>query len=163
MTKDEALKLARDWIAERPADRPVSAGKMISIIDRALAQPAQEPPSEWALIKNILDEHGLQAISFIADWKAAQPAQEPVAWGYRDRNGAIYDCISPEAHADAEGEYTVPLYTTPQQRPWVGLTGELTRNELLELANTFYTGGFTEREIAFARVIEAAIRARGNT
>jgi hypothetical protein len=39
MTKDEALKLVRDWIAERPADRPVSAGKMISIIDRALAQP----------------------------------------------------------------------------------------------------------------------------
>lgn len=41
------------------------------------------------------------------------------------------------------------------QRPWVGLTGELTRNELLELANTFYTGGFTEREIAFARVVLA--------
>jgi hypothetical protein len=40
-------------------------------------------------------------------------------------------------------------------RPWVGLTGELTRNELLELANTFYTGGFTEREIAFARVVLA--------
>jgi len=63
----------------------------------------------------------------------------------------------------------------------------LTRNELLELANTFYTGGFTERKIAFARVIAAvereacakvceshvrhpsrlhfaaAIRARGNT
>jgi hypothetical protein len=34
----------------------------------------------------------------------------------------------------------------------------LTRNELLELANTFYTGGFTEREIAFARVIAAAER-----
>ena len=39
--------------------------------------PAQEPPSEWALIKNILDEHGLQAISFVADWKAAQ---EPRPW-----------------------------------------------------------------------------------
>jgi len=34
----------------------------------------------------------------------------------------------------------------------------LTRNELLELANAFYTGGFTEREIAFARVIAAAER-----
>jgi hypothetical protein len=28
----------------------------------------------------------------------------------------------------------------------------------LELANMFYTGGFTEREIAFARVIAAAER-----
>jgi hypothetical protein len=54
----------------------------------------------------------------------AQPAQEPVAWGYRSHDGAIYDCISPEAHANAEGDYTVPLYTTPQQRPWVGLTDE---------------------------------------
>jgi hypothetical protein len=34
----------------------------------------------------------------------------------------------------------------------------MTRNELLELANAFYTGGFTEREIAFARVIAAAER-----
>jgi len=41
-------------------------------------QPAQEPPSEWAGIKAILDEYGLQAIDFVADFKAAlaQPAQE---------------------------------------------------------------------------------------
>jgi hypothetical protein len=51
-----------------------------------------------------------------------KPAQEPVAWGYRNHDGAIYDCISPEAHADAEGDYTVPLYDIPPQRPWVGLT-----------------------------------------
>jgi len=46
-----------------------------------LAQPAQEPPSEWAGSKAILDEYGLQAIDFVADFKAtlAQPAQEPVA------------------------------------------------------------------------------------
>jgi hypothetical protein len=42
------------------------------------AQPAQEPPSEWEGIKAILDEYGLQAIDFVADFKAAvaQPAQE---------------------------------------------------------------------------------------
>ena len=55
-----------------------------------------------------------------------KPAQEPVAWGYRSKNGEIYDCISPEAHEYAEGDYTVPLYTAPQQRPWVGLTAEET-------------------------------------
>jgi len=46
----------------------------------SLAQSAQEPPSEWASIKAILDEYGLQAIDFVADFKAAlaQPAQEPV-------------------------------------------------------------------------------------
>jgi len=41
-------------------------------------QPAQEPPSEWEGIKAILDEYGLQAIDFVADFKAAvaQPAQD---------------------------------------------------------------------------------------
>ena len=34
-------------------------------------QQAETPP-EWPLVKNILDEYGLQAISFVADWKAAQ-------------------------------------------------------------------------------------------
>ena len=40
----------------------------------ALAQPQQqaEPPPEWPLVKNILDEYGLDAISFVAEWQAAQ-------------------------------------------------------------------------------------------
>ena len=53
-----------------------------------------------------------------------KPAQEPVAWGFRHHDGAIYDCISPEAHADCEGEYNVPLYDTPPKRPWIGLTAQ---------------------------------------
>ena len=44
----------------------------------ALEQQA-EPPPEWPLIKNILDEYGLDAIAFVAEWKAAQKA-EPVAY-----------------------------------------------------------------------------------
>lgn len=38
---------------------------------KAAEQQAETPP-EWPLVKNILDEYGLQAISFVADWKAAQ-------------------------------------------------------------------------------------------
>ena len=39
--------------------------------------PAAEPPAEWPLIKNILAEYGLDAIAFVAQWKAAQrPWQE---------------------------------------------------------------------------------------
>ena len=45
-----------------------------------------------------------------------------------------------------------PLY--PKQE-WVGLT----RNEILELLNAFYTEEFSsEREIAFARVIQKALK-----
>lgn len=43
----------------------------ITALRTALEQQA-EPPSEWHLIKNILDEYGLQAISFVAEWKAGQ-------------------------------------------------------------------------------------------
>jgi hypothetical protein len=54
----------------------------------------------------------------------AQPAQEPVSWALQEEDGQVYDCICNEEHDRHEGRYTVPLYTTPQQRPWVGLTGE---------------------------------------
>ena len=39
---------------------------------RRAAQDDAKPPPEWLLVKNILDEYGLQAISFVAEWKAAQ-------------------------------------------------------------------------------------------
>ena len=35
-------------------------------------QQQAEPPPEWPLIKNILAEYGLDAISFVAEFKAAQ-------------------------------------------------------------------------------------------
>ena len=47
---------------------------------------------------------------------------EPVAWGM-EKDGLILDVICPDEHAREEGEYTIPLYTTPQ-RTWVGLTNE---------------------------------------
>jgi len=47
---------------------------------------------------------------------------EPVAWGM-EKDGVILDVICPEEHDRLEGEYTIPLYTTPQ-RTWVGLTNE---------------------------------------
>ena len=43
----------------------------ITALKAALEQQA-EPPPEWPLVKNILDEYGLDAIAFVAEWKAAQ-------------------------------------------------------------------------------------------
>ena len=43
----------------------------ITALRTALEQQA-EPPPEWLLIKNIIAEYGLDAIAFVADWKAAQ-------------------------------------------------------------------------------------------
>ena len=97
------------------------------------AQP--EPPPEWALIKNILAEYGLDAIAFVAEWKAAQPAQEPVklheavinAWSLR------------EVYFDEDGEpsmYRRPPAAQPEQEPvaWAvqGIT-QMIRGEFAEL------------------------------
>ena len=43
----------------------------ITALKNALEQQAETPP-EWPLVKNILDEYGLGAISFVAEFKAAQ-------------------------------------------------------------------------------------------
>ena len=53
--------------------------KSIAALRTALEQQA-EPPPEWPLIKNILAVFGLDAIAFVAEWKAAQQQAEPVAW-----------------------------------------------------------------------------------
>ena len=67
---DELAKRQGHWGGGYQTKRLMAADKL------------QEPPSEWASIKAILDEYGLQAIDFVADFKAAlaQPAQEPVAY-----------------------------------------------------------------------------------
>ena len=57
-----------------PDQYPEDAGVFydaITALKAALEQQA-EPPPEWPLIKNILDEYGLQAIDFVAEFKAAQ-------------------------------------------------------------------------------------------
>ena len=79
----------------------------------------------------------------------AQPEQEPVAWGMPSAGGGfIVDCITPEEHDRVEGAYTIPLYTTPPQRTWVGLTDE----EISELIRATHNTG------SFVRAIEAKLK-----
>jgi hypothetical protein len=80
------------------------------------SQPAQqEPPAWWPAVENILKEYGLQAIDFVADFKAAlaeQPAQqEPVriydyVWPQRDehKEECVYACSYTPGHHLARGE-----------------------------------------------------------
>jgi hypothetical protein len=147
MTKDETLKAIiagakanGSWDKTYPDDKkaqPAQGWKLREVYFDEHGEPimhrepAQEPPSEWAGIKAILDEYGLQAIDFVADWKAAQPVQEPVAWIVEFENG------EQELHWNdtkaALGETQTPLYTTPQPRPWVELTDEDARIAALKV------------------------------
>ena len=66
--------------------------------------PPQEPVT-WA------------GVDFDINTTPPQPAQEPVAWRYR---GNLHE-FDPSDWATGP---VTPLYTTPPQRPWVGLTKE---------------------------------------
>ena len=106
-----------------------------------LQEPAQEPVA-WAdlvkeaqqivkskfLWKKFID--GTPLANDIACWMAdfaqqhttpplpAQPAQEPVAWIWKDMRGQdIVSLFEPRFNS-------IPLYTAPPQREWVGLTDE---------------------------------------
>ena len=122
------------------------------IPDDAPQQRQAEPPPEWPLIKNILAVFGLDAIAFVAEWKAAQQQAEPVSQAVIA--GALFDFMgwlttrkerlilsstddaSPAADAikvfaemrglslDDARVQDWQNYTTPPQRPWVGLEAE---------------------------------------
>jgi hypothetical protein len=49
-----------------------------------------------------------------------------------DKDGGIYDSISPEEHDREEGAYTIPLYTHPAKT--------LTDDEIIAIANQCLVG-----------------------
>ena len=137
MSNREVMQQALDFLMTRR----MGAEAVIDALNTALEQA--EPPPEWPLIKNILAVFGLDAISFVAKWQAAQQQAEPVqeritriAWderGVRTVNGIPDDA---------------------PQRPWVGLTDE----EITEL--DMEISGRTMDECV--RAIEAKLKAKND-
>jgi hypothetical protein len=66
MTKDEALTMCLEYIETDKHERKYVRHAIKAALEQA------EPPPEWEAINNIIAEYGLQAIDFVADWKAAQ-------------------------------------------------------------------------------------------
>ena len=82
--------------------------------------------------------------------RLAQPEQEPVAWLYRTNNTWEHvSFVEPPDDAYDEGSLR-PVYTTPPQREWVGLTDEEIHS----------TNGYEEDRslYRFARAIEAKLK-----
>ena len=83
-----------------------------------------EPPPEWPLIKNILAEYGLDAISFVAEWKAAQQQTEGQEHMKHEKTfdaiGKLKD-IELELHR-LKNALEMANKGLDAQRPWVGLT-----------------------------------------
>jgi hypothetical protein len=74
----------------------------------------------WGLDPDLI-ETSITAIKEVL----AQPAQEPVAWLCSPDENGLFDL--PLTHKACKDCF--PVYTTPPQRPWVGLT-EQERNHL---------------------------------
>ena len=103
MTKDEALKLALSTLDEvrQETFRLSRDGQKLYAEDNV-----------WSTIISIKEA-------------LAQPEQEPVAWQFM--NGLNFRKRRPDDFDDLAYDgfpYWKPLYTTPPQRTWVGLTDE---------------------------------------
>jgi hypothetical protein len=139
MTKDEALRLALEALETLMIERGSIYDQAITAIKEALAQP--EPWEKFCDSNCVWTDHH-------PDCKLAQ--QEPVAWRaknfYQNQEGWFYvdhltDLIQPKFE---------PLYTTPPQRTWVGLT----EDEVFEISNKMpYADRFD-----FAEAIEAKLK-----
>jgi hypothetical protein len=127
MTEREALKLALEALKQIDEAMPFPVAKLaIMEAEKALAQPEQIPPSVHS--------------------NTHQPEQEPVA----------FICQGNAYMADDVDEYCtathIPLYTTPPQRTWVGLT-HLERSELWEVSRAALP-----RYATYASLVEAKLK-----
>ena len=145
MTKDEALKLALDALETSmyPQQKQLQA---ITAIKESLANEALDKMAENAR------ELGLDY----------EPAQEPVAWMFQHNETGRMSYVSndglhnPTTFIEMNPRYALvcPLYTTPPQRTWVGLTEE----EVWEAL-----GGIDcTRPMLIARAIETKLRSKNN-
>jgi len=124
----------------------------------------------------------LEAIDAIKD--ALEVKDEPVAWGM-EKDGVILDVICPEEHESEEGEYTIPLYTTPQSETkdepvgWIDSKGNMICVKTDESCRPLYTTtqrtwvGLTDEDMGFlfphgksvwvqeiVKIIEAKLKAK---
>jgi hypothetical protein len=122
--------------------------------DKALAQPASKgflgevdmvgkfvsdvKANFFDEVNRLTDEEILDLVRFAK----AQPAQEPVSVTYKEVADAMNSLWNGtlEQHQIAEQMANKKLYTTPQQRPWVGLTHQEISNEVISDEPDFVQG-----------------------
>ena len=137
--KDEALKLALDALEE------YHYGEARIILRQALAQP---DAFEQGRQEGMKQERALWELSRIGQEIEAQPDQKPMHPELRKMWEDYFDkCFR---------AMPLPEYTTPPQRPWVGLTDEAMKDALISVdAETRrLPPGFKD----FARAIEAKLK-----
>ena len=140
MTKDEALKMALDALETLHSHR-TDIASAITALKEALTQPEQD--REEMKIKSvtmrckdydvalpiIYNDFGRVLVGQVSiPPNPKEPEQEPVAWMNDSTPSGIF-----ARHMEGAKNFgcTIPLYTTPPQRTWAGLTDK----EMLSLYN----------------------------
>lgn len=95
---------------------------------------------------------GLCKMAVEAD-RLTQPEQEPVAWADMDVRGEDKGLSWTPGHF-----HKTPLYTTPPQRPWVGLTDD----EIRALASWWPSYDQMPALIVLAKDIQENLKERNN-
>jgi hypothetical protein len=125
----------------------------------------------WALDSVLANHKGAPVLPWIEARDAVKAAleakDEPVAWGVFEGNlhDVFFSQEEAQEMADLKGTHAEvrPLYTTPPQRTWVGLTNEETIE--IELGLRIPTGYRDAYDLSlhdFAKTIEAKLRSKNN-
>jgi hypothetical protein len=146
MTK-EALKLALEALESCDAAHITDGGRQWydeKLVDKAITAIKE------ALANEALDKMAENARELGLDY---EPEQKPVAWMNDSTPSGIF-----ARHIDGARNFgcTIPLYTTPPQRTWVGLTPQ----ERDEINEQVY--GAVPHHVAFHAAIEAKLKEKNN-
>jgi hypothetical protein len=157
---DELAKRQGMWGGGFPAKRAMAADKMhwsdcavhngpaypAGPCDCGPTQPADNPYGyDWSMLEaaqESLREHMARIKELEA--QLSQPAQEPVAC-VQDLDEVKRKHLVYEKGMD----WKDPLYTTPPQRPWVGMTPE-------------ETSGFTQHEMTVVKYVSKVLQEKNN-
>ena len=148
MTKDDIIKLAREALTiYSDAQCSLKGQAAITALRTALEQQAEPvcPECKAAVL--------YECVACSSNNYPPQQQADPVAWMSSDRAWMWSDYSKALAAVAHIPRLTlIPLYTTPPQRPWVGLTPE----EVLDLfdINNVYGSKWVE----FARTVENKLK-----
>ena len=131
MTEREALKLALEALIDLGADDYEGFGDVLDALEEALAQPAvtelhkQEPVAFEKTVCPFCTSEWVTAEQH--DRNVDRVEQEPVGW--LDSNDKLAEFMHKDLKAEHDKRdsstpraFQIPVYTTPPQRTWVGLT-----------------------------------------
>jgi hypothetical protein len=147
MTKDEALKLIADIASGSTTANSLQHIAKIAL--EALAQPEQEPVA-W---EQFYPDIGKPKF-------VAQQEQEPVVWMYQDKSThEVRFQKHMRGFVDHGATYETPLYTTPPQRTWVGMSEEKKRQFVV----SYYSSNWDRKTaIALMDNYEAYLKEKNN-